>query len=625
MHYQVHDQRNGRIFRIDRGMAEALQRAQSHGAQSDDPSLKALFGFLSSNRHMLEAEQARAKPFNPLFVQIPLIDLGRWQRALQGLARALVGPQFFVLFALFAIASVLIAASQDWAILGQFGQIFSISALASFAIVAPFLKLLHEMGHLLVATRYGVTVRQGGLFLIGLYPMPFVDCSLADLQANRNQRIAISLAGLGVDLMVAMVALIAWHFTPGGFGKTLLANIFFFSSLNSLLFNGNPLIKLDGYYALADWIGQRNLGTRAHARLKLALRYVTHLGGDGALPRTREELGLSTFGFLSMLYRINILITIAWIMLPRFFGLGFLLVLWGGYVMFLSPMLSTQAELARPRRATGRRILFWSVLAGGLAALLLLVRAPYVVVLPLALDQEERYSVTYSAGGSARATLVQLQVAGWQPEGAVLMQATSLDLAQSEALIEAEAALLAQARDAVQGIDPAETIAATERLRVIDAQRVGLAAQRAGLELRADADGIFAPAQNIGPGVILQDGQRLGSFFPDTGASVMIGQFPDRYVELFRAEPSDMMLRLNGAAAPGIAVANPELIQITRRDTETGDRSYVFQVELSEAPASLLGSEVFLRLRISDAPLWQHVRFRLRGLQGKLLGSTHRQ
>jgi hypothetical protein len=36
---------------------------------------------------------------------------------------------------------------------------------------------------------------------------------------------------------------------------------------------------------------------------------------------------------------------------------------------------------------------------------------------------------------------------------------------------------------------------------------------------------------------------------------------------------------------------------------------------LSEAPASLQGSEVFLRLRISDAPLWEHVRFRLRGLQ----------
>lgn len=614
MHYQVHDRRNGRIFRVDRAMAEALQRARHGGASRDDPALTRLMAFLSSNRHMLEAEQSRAKPFNPLFVQVPLVDLSRWQPHLQGLARTLVGPQFFVAFALLALVSALIAASQDWAILGQFGQIFSLNALASFAIVAPLLKLLHEMGHLLVATRYGVTVRKGGLMMIGLYPMPFVDCSLADLQANRNQRIAISLAGLGVDLMVAMVALIAWHFAPGGFGRTLLANIFFFSSLNSLLFNGNPLIKLDGYYALADWIGQRNLGTRAQARLKLAIRYVTHLGGDGVWPKGRGDAGLATFGLLSMFYRVNILITIAWIMMPRFFGLGIVLVLWGGYVMFLSPMLSTRSEAPPPAKASGRRMLFWGGLMAGLTAVLVLVRAPFVVVMPLALDQST-YSVTYTAGGPSRSTVETVAADGAVALGGLILRASSLDLDQSDALLAAEAALLEQARDAVQGIDPAETLAATERLRVIEAQRAALSAQRAGLSLRAEQSGLFVPARDVAAGTVLQDGQPIGAFYPDTGAAQMAGQFPDRYVELFRRAPSEMALRLNGSAAPDIAIAQAELVQTIRRDAETGSRSYVFQVELDQPAATLAGAETFLRLRIGDAPLWEHVRFRLRGLQ----------
>ncbi len=621
MHYHVHDRRNGRIFRVDREIALALHglrngRRPTADDDQDAGPFRRLFGFLKSNRHMLETEQSRAKPFNPLFIQMPLVDLGRWQPAFEGVARLLVGPQFFVLFGLLTIAASVLASSQDWAILSQFGQIFSLSALASFALVAPILKLFHEFGHFLVATRYKVQVRDGGLYFIGLYPMPFVDCSMADLQANRGQRIAISLAGLAVDLSVALMALIAWHFAPGGFGKTLLANIFFFSSLNSVLFNGNPLIKLDGYYALSDWIGQRNLGTRAQARLKRVMRWVTHLGADGDVPRTREGAGLATFGLLSMFYRINILLTIAWIMLPRFFGLGIVLVAWGAYVMFLSPMLSTSSGAVPPRRkgAARRRAVFWGGLIGGIAALLLLVRVPYIVVLPLQLDRADTYEVSYNAGGPARAQIARFAPDGGVAAGDVLLSATSLDLDQSDTILAAEQAFLTVARDAVQGIDPAETLAATERLRLIESQQVSARLQREALEIRAPGDGVFAAQSDLGTGAILTDGQVIGAFYPHDGAAVLTGQFPDRYVELFRTELTDLEFRVNGGSATGFDLVEYGLIEIANRDAETGGRSFAFRAVVDVPAARVVGSEVFLRLQIGDAPLRDHVLFFLNTL-----------
>lgn len=616
MHYQVHDRRNGRIFRVDRDIARALHEAQSYGLPKDEGLMRRLYGFISANRTMLTQEQSRAKPFNPLFVQIPLIDLEPWQPRLMGLARLCVGPQFWVLFAGLAVIAALVGSANDWAILAQFGQIFSIAALASFAVVAPFLKIFHELGHLLVATRFGVPVRTGGLFFVGLFPMPFVDCSMADVTANRNQRISISLAGLAVDLCISLIALIAWHFAPGGFGKTLLANIFFFSSLNSVLFNANPLIKLDGYYALSDWLGRRNLGTQAQNRLKQNLRWVTHLGGEGTHPRTREDVGLAGFGLLSMFYRINILVTIAWIMLPRFFGLGLALVAWGGYVMFLSPLLTSTATPDPQKGKTGlRRLIFWGGFIGVLAAVMLLVRMPFVVILPLHLDREDTYRVSFLDTGLGQALLQEIAEDGRIEPGETLFIAENFALEQTYAVLRAEQALMQSARDVALGLGPAEVMAATERLSLITRQIEQSEQQRSILQVTAPAQGVFVadPQARVGAGIL--DGQSLGAFYPDAGATILRGQFPDRYVDMFQQAQRRIELRIDGVVNPELTLENPELFQITSRDAETGDRSYAFVATLQTPPSSLISARIQARVRLGNATLWEHATFQARQLQ----------
>ncbi len=617
MHYQVHDRRSGRIFRVDSDIARALHSVQATGRPASEELAKRLYGFMSGNRRMLEVENARSKPFNPLFAMVPLIDLSRWQPRLMGAARGLVGPQFWIAFTALLCIAIGVASASNWAILGEFGQIFSIAALASFALIAPILKLLHEMGHLLVATRYGVPVRKGGLMFVGLYPMPFVDCSMADLTANRRQRINISLAGLFVDLTVALVALIAWHFAPGGFGKTLLANIFFFSSLNSVLFNGNPLIKLDGYYALSDALGQRNLATRAQARFKKTTRWITHLGADGALPRGRGEGALAGFGFLSMLYRVNILLTIAWIMLPRFFGLGIVLVLWAGYAMFVSPLLSDAApDTARTARKGGlRRLVFWVGLGGALAAALLLIRVPFIVVMPLQLDRAGSYEVRFVDTSGGGAILTDLAPDGPFEGGDLIFAVENLLFAQDQVLLEAEQRLLTTARDAALGVTPEEVLAAEERLRLVEARLTDFERRAAEQVQSAPQAGLFVAADGLALGEGLQEGQTVGAFFPSIGPSVVQGRFPERYVDLFESETVDISLRVAGEVRQDLGLRDITLIQQVAQDVETGRQTYSIRATLAQAPAELVGTPIEARVRIGRARLLDHLQLWMRDLQ----------
>ena len=205
--------------------------------------------------------------------------------------------------------------------------------------------------------RFGVAVRKAGLYLIALYPMPFVDLTEADLAAPRHARITISLAGIVVDVTIGLLAFVAWHFTAGSYAQTLLGNVVVFSTLNSILFNGNPLIKLDGYFALTDLIGQRNLYSRSSAVMGEARKALMSLGRAGTRLRGAGQWGMLGYGTLAFLYRLNIIVVIASAMLPRHLGLGAVLVAWGGFAMFASPLLRDPVPQAPDRPGAGLQAL----------------------------------------------------------------------------------------------------------------------------------------------------------------------------------------------------------------------------------------------------------------------------
>jgi putative peptide zinc metalloprotease protein len=121
------------------------------------------------------------------------------------------------------------------------------------------LKILHEWAHVAACQRYGGIVHSVGIQCVWFMPMPFVDVTSCWRFANPWHRKVVALAGIQIELGVASLAAISWSMTGPGVGNHVAHQIVLLAGLSTILFNANPLMKLDGYYVLADWMGIPNL------------------------------------------------------------------------------------------------------------------------------------------------------------------------------------------------------------------------------------------------------------------------------------------------------------------------------------------------------------------------------
>jgi hypothetical protein len=617
MVYLMQDTSSGRIFTLPRRMALALHRLRALRAGQtearpliEEESARELNVLLGTVQHMRAQETLGRKPFNPIFTGIPLFEVAPIQPALRGLAHALVRPAFMFVPLVLALACLLLGMQTDWAILAAFRSVFSLEALVTFSLIAPVLKIVHEFGHVLVATRIGVPVRKAGIFLIALYPMPYVDMSEADMRASRRGRIAITSAGIVVDVTVGLLAFVAWHVAAGTYMQTLLGNVFVFSTINSLLFNGNPLIKLDGYFILSDAVGQRNLYARSSALLAETRRKVASLGRSGHWPRGRAQWAMLAYAVAAFFYRIYIVLVIAAALIPRHLGLGALLVAWGGVVMFVTPLFRDKAAaLPEEEGLAARRRIFRAMLLAGIAAVLLLVHAPYRVVIPLALDVEGHYAVTAPARGMLTENPAPVMRAAPGP----LLTLSDPALAEERRLIEADLENARAVLEAVRSADPTQARLAAEQLASLEERAALLTRREAALTVALGEPSVFVPVDTLERGAWLAAGDPLGAALPLAGGARMTGPFPERYVQLMQNALRDAELRMGGTFEP-VALDRLDLVAVPSVDEASGTRSYALDVTLRHAPAEMMGRPADLRLRFGSDPIWRHVVFVAEGV-----------
>ncbi len=181
---------------------------------------------------------------------------------------------------------------------------------------------LHESAHALTVKHFQRSLRSGGMMLYFGMPAFFVDTS--DIwRSPRSARILVSAAGPMSDLFVGALAALLVLLHPG---ETLLNSVAYklaFTCYISTLFNANPLLELDGYYILVDWLRLPDLRRRAleFVRGPLWRKLATGQTKDeGRTPKasagsfrpssfvlrpfTREEQIFTAYGILTLLYSI---------------------------------------------------------------------------------------------------------------------------------------------------------------------------------------------------------------------------------------------------------------------------------------------------------------------------------
>lgn len=154
----------------------------------------------------------------------------------------------------------------------SFGDLTTPGMLAAVLIAFCLSKVLHELGHALACQYVRHECSEMGLLL--LVGLPCMYCDVSDMwtQRRRSKRLLVTLAGVWVELGIAVICFWLWYATvPGGL-HNFCYSLMLITSVNTFLLNGNPLMRYDGYYAMSDLVGVPNLGSVAkkHFRDRLS-------------------------------------------------------------------------------------------------------------------------------------------------------------------------------------------------------------------------------------------------------------------------------------------------------------------------------------------------------------------
>ncbi len=140
------------------------------------------------------------------------------------------------------------------------------SAVLIFVILVA-VKLAHELGHALSAQHFKADCHEAGILFLFLTPVPFTNVT-DSWKLPVAQRMIVTAAGIIVELWIACLCIVLWSLAADGLTKSLLLQTALICSVNTVFFNGNPLLKFDGYFLLSDFLRIPNLAARSAERLR---------------------------------------------------------------------------------------------------------------------------------------------------------------------------------------------------------------------------------------------------------------------------------------------------------------------------------------------------------------------
>jgi putative peptide zinc metalloprotease protein len=235
---------------------------------------------------------------------------------------------------------------------------------------------LHEFAHGLTCKHHGGEVHEIGFLLI--FFMPYFYCNVSDawLFREKSKRIWVTLAGGYFELSLWALAVFIWRLTMPETLINYLAFVLLSACGVQTLFNFNPLLKLDGYYLLSDWMEVPNLQQRSAEYIKALMRWL--LWGAPSPAAVRSGRLLLLYGMISWLYSLFFL-GITLYVFSTFLGarwglLGFLGVVLLSLVSLRGLFFGfTAGEFRNMLVHRHKRTLIWILCLGGLAAILCFV------------------------------------------------------------------------------------------------------------------------------------------------------------------------------------------------------------------------------------------------------------
>ncbi|WP_315852529.1 hemolysin D [Rhodopirellula bahusiensis] len=269
-------------------------------------------------------------------------------------------PALIFFAGLLLAASLLLATQYQtvYAKLPTFHQFFAADRWIILAATMAIVKVIHEFGHGLSCKKFGGECHEIGFMLLVFTPCLYCNVSDSWMLPNKWKRIWIGAGGIYVEMILASIAAFVWFFSEQGTTiNDLCLNMMFLNVVSTILVNGNPLLRFDGYYIMMDYLEIPNLRQKSTEVLKRWFQSTClglELQDDPFLP-TRNQFMFGLFTIASVIYRWVVVFSIVWFVMQVLepYGLqalGRILAVIGFSGLVAQPIIQTWKFIRTPGR-----------------------------------------------------------------------------------------------------------------------------------------------------------------------------------------------------------------------------------------------------------------------------------
>lgn len=567
---------------------------------------------------------------NPISQKIPLWDPEEFLQQHVRKIAWLFTPWMGFVWMLFVGLSALQAVSH-W---GKISRQLDINTWAPSNIILmfllyPLIKILHELGHAFATKLKGGEVHEMGVNFMLFMPVPYVNASSSNNFRSKYDRILVSSAGILVETFLAALGLNIFLSTQPGVLHDIGYNAFVIGGISSFFFNGNPLLKYDGYYVLADLLGIPNLYQRSieywRYLLKRKLLGLTDVVSPATAPG--ESFWFFVYCLGSLLYRLSILWFICIYVTDKFFSIGVILAIWMVTIQIVVPLYkAVKFTLTYPVVGGNRTRAIYGLALSALGLVLL--------------------------GFMPIPSYTQTEGVVWLPDEAIIkaehdgfidtLQATTNRWVQKEELIlklrddmlETKARIirskLMEIQSDYRGVRETELVKASilkEEYRIAQSEQVNLTEKIQSMSIKAAKSGILLlPDADDLPGRYITHGEVIGYILDDNPPTIRvavsqdhIGQLRNRIVDIKvrlsnrpEEELTATLIRLKPEAtnklfSPALSPLGGGHIQIDPgKPKEMETLQKIFWVDLKVDPKNIdmpIGARAYIRFNHGGEPI----------------------
>jgi putative peptide zinc metalloprotease protein len=450
-----------------------------------------------------------------------------------------------------AVLAALGFAAQNWReLVSPVHSILAVANLPVLWIALIALKAIHELGHAYACKARGGGVPEMGIMLVLLTPLAYVDATSAWGFVRRRDRLAVSLAGMYVESIIAVAALAVWATTPSASVRIVAHDVLLLASVVTIALNANPLMRFDGYYVVSDLLEIPNLRARSEKAVRSVAKKFC-FGIDDPVPDTSKRLVpfLVVFGVASVVYRVVLVVSVSLLVATKAFLLGIAFAvgyvghqLWRAVRGLAAYLLHSSETATRRVRAVG----IGAALLAGVPLVALFVPVPESVRAQGVVRREHERVVRAEQGGFLERVMA---TPGERIEPGTLLARLEnplLEAKVSEAEADAEVAGLRAATyraEASARAVPESRIAAASRATLEERRR-----ELAALEVRSDFAGTLVSAvSNTERGRFVKEGEPIATLA--AGPFLLRVAMSEHEVASVGPKPGDPV-RVRIAAAP---------------------------------------------------------------------------